>query len=69
MYYLSNKVYRIKKKDEYSSLKYIYGISEGSIPGPSLLNIHLGDLFYFSEDLDNASFANDTAIYTAKISY
>ena len=37
-----------------------------SILDPLLLNIHLSDLFYFLEDLDIASYADDTAIYTVK---
>ena len=38
----------------------------GSILGPLLFNIHLCDLFYLLEDLDIASYANDTTIYTIK---
>ena len=34
--------------------------------GPLLFNIHLCDLFYFLEDLDIASYADDTTIYTVK---
>ena len=40
----------------------------GSILGPLLFNIykHLCDLFYFLEDLDIASYADDTTIFTVK---
>ena len=41
-----------------------YGVTQGSILGPLLFNIHLSDLFYFLEDLDIASYANDTTINT-----
>ena len=32
--------------------------------GPLLFNIHLCDLFYFLEDLDIASYADDTTTYS-----
>ena len=63
--YLSNKKQRVKVNDTYSSWKDIFfGFPQRSILGPSLFNIHLCDLFYFSEDSDIASYADDTAIYT-----
>ena len=39
-------------------------VPQGSILGPLLFNIHLCHLFYFLEDLDIASYADDTTIYT-----
>ena len=64
-YYLSNRKQRVKVNDTYSSWKDIfYGVPQGSILGPLLFNIHLCDLFYFLEDLDIASYADDTTIYT-----
>ena len=63
--YLSNRKQRIKVNDAYSSWKDIfYGVPQESILGPLLFNIHLCDLFYFLEDLDIASYADDTTIYT-----
>ena len=43
-----------------------FGVPQGSILGPLLFNIHLCDLFYFLEDLDIASYADDTTILTVK---
>ena len=42
---------------------YILWCPKGSILGPLLFSIHLCDLFYFLEDLDIASNADDTTIY------
>ena len=63
--YLSNRKQRVKVNDTYSSWKDIfYGAPQGSILGLLLFIIHLCDLFYFLEDLDIASYADDTTIYT-----
>ena len=62
--YLSNRKQRVKVNNTYSSWKDIfYGVPRGSILGPLLFNMHFCDLFYFLEDLDIASYANDTTIY------
>ena len=65
--YLSNRKQRVKINETFSSWKDIeFGVPQGSILGPLLSNIHLCDLFYFLEDLDVASYADDTTIYTVK---
>ena len=62
--YLSNRKQRIKINDAYSSWQDIfYGVPQGSILGPLLFNIHFYDLCYFLEDLDIASYADDTTFY------
>ena len=62
--YLSNRKQRVKVNDAYSWWKGIfYGVPQGSIIGPFSFNTHLYDLFYFLEDLDIASYADDTKIY------
>ena len=63
--YLSNRMQRVKVNDACSWWRKIfYGVPQVSILGPLLFNIHLCDLFYFLKDLDIASYADDTTIYT-----
>ena len=63
--YLSNRKQRAKINDACSSWKDNFdGVPQGSILGSLLFNIHLCDLFYILEDLDIASYADDTTIYT-----
>ena len=65
--YLSYRKQTVKINETFSSWKNIeYGVPQGSILGLLLFNIHLCDLFYFLEDLDIASYADDTTIYTVK---
>ena len=42
----------------------LHGVPQGSMLGSLLLNIRICDLFYFLENLDIASNADDTTIYT-----
>ena len=46
--------------------RYIYGVPQGSTLGPLLFNTQLCDLFYFLENTDIASYADDTTIYSAQ---
>ena len=43
-----------------------HGVAQGSILGLLLFNIRVCDRFYFLEDLDIASYADNTTIYTNK---
>ena len=43
-----------------------HGVAQGSILGLLLFNIHVCDRFYFLEDLDIASYAENRTIYTVK---
>ena len=65
--YLIKRKQRVKVEEAYSSWKdIIFGVPQGSILGPLLFNTHLCDLFYFLENFDIASYADDTTIYTTK---
>ena len=65
--YLSNRKQRVKLNETFSSWRDIeYGVPQGSILGPLLFNIHLCNLFYFLDNLDSASYADDTSLYTVK---
>ena len=65
--YLSNRNQRVKVNSAYSVWKGIfYGVPQGSILGPLLFNIHLCDMFYFLENTDIASYADDNTLYSAQ---
>ena len=63
--YLSNRKQRVKLNETFSSWRE-YDVPQGSILGPLLFNIHLCNLFYFLDNLDSASYADDTSLYTVK---
>ena len=44
----------------------LYDVPQGSILGPLLFSIHLCDLFYFLENTDIASYADDNTLYSAE---
>ena len=65
--YLSNRKQRVKSNKTFRSWRDLeYGVPQRSILAPLLFSIHLCDLFNFLDDLDIATYADDTTLYTAK---
>ena len=61
---LSNRKQRTKIENTYSSwLDIIFGVLQGSIPGPLLFHVFLVDLFFTVNDIDIASYADDSTPY------
>ena len=64
--YLRNRQQRTKIDNAYSSWQNIlYGVSQGSILGPSLFNIDLCDLFFIMNHEDIANYADDNTPYVS----
>ena len=59
--YLSNRKQRTKINSEFSSWEEIlFGVPQGSILGPLSFNIFLCDLFFLMNDVEFASYADDS---------
>ena len=58
--YLSNRKQRTKINSKFSSWEEIlFGVPQGSIFGPLMLNIFICDLFFITNGIDFASYADD----------
>ena len=65
--YIKERQQRTNINNSYSSWKNIqYGVSQGSILGPLLLNIFINDIFFFIKKNKIANYADDNTTYTSE---
>ena len=64
--YLSNRKQRTKINGAFSKYcEILFGVPQGSILGPLLLNIYICDMFYDIYNFDIASYTDDNTPYTS----
>ena len=66
--YLRNRKQRVKTNSSYSDWSYLlFSVPQGSILGPLLFVMFICDLFYFEENVDISSYADNNTPYCAAL--